>query len=152
MEFTFRVGLHLEVRQSIDYVKRDNATVIGRDALAATDAHRTIDNLVAVGFDLAGGVCCVVEAVIGTLTKDEDSGSSVGLGESGCVDQLECVEFVVIDSGNVNFTRVDMENNGIVAYDPAVSTAVHERSSLTAGVGADIVSNDRGIIGSGGGM
>ena len=45
-----------------------------------------------------------------------------------------------------------MEDDGIVTYDPAVSTAVHERSSLAAGVGADIVGNDRGIIGSGGGM
>ena len=52
-EFFIHVRLHLEVREAIDDVKRDDIAIVGNDALSSSDTHGAVVNLVAVGFDLS---------------------------------------------------------------------------------------------------
>ena len=145
-EFFLCVRLHLEVRETIDDVKWDDITIIGGDALTSTNTHRAVINLVAVGFDLTGRMYRAVQAMVSTLSKDKDNGTTVGDGPGRSVNELKSVEFVIVDAGDVNLAGVDMENFGVAAKNATIGATIHEGTSGASCMCANGVGDDGGVI------
>lgn len=143
LEFQLGVRLHFEIRQSVDDVKGHDVAVIGANALSAADFHGPVIDLVLVSLELSGRVYRAEDSVICVLTEDADDGTALRGNFGGGVDDLEGIHFVVVNAGNVDFTRVDVDYDSIITDDTAISSPVHEGSAFLAGVLTNTISVPR---------
>ena len=92
-------------------------------------------------FNLAGGVDGTSKAMVGILSEDDNSGTTLSGDAGGCINNPESVELVVINTGDVNLALVLKVYACVVAEDTAVGSAVDEGTSLAAfdNVGRDVV-------------
>ena len=88
-----------------------------------------------------------VQTVISILAKDKDNGTTISDSPGRGINELESVEFVIINASDIHFASVDMENFGVTTEDATIGTTVHEGTTGAACMCADSVGDDRGIIG-----
>ena len=81
------------------------------------------------------------EAMVGILSEDDNSGTTLSGDAGGCINNPEGVELVVINTGDVHLALVFKVDSCVVAEDTAVGSAVDEGTSLAAldNVSGDVV-------------
>ena len=66
------------------------------------------------------------------LPKDTDDRSPLGSELGRGVHNFEGAELVIVDTSDVNFAHVDVNDDGIVADDTTVGTSIHEGTAFLA--------------------
>ena len=68
--------------------------------------------------------------MIGELSEDNEDGSNIRCRLCYSVDELECVEFMVVDTSNVHFTMdVGVVDSSIIAECATIGSPVYQCAS-----------------------
>jgi hypothetical protein len=98
------IGNHLQVRQTINDVKRKNVSFMGANVLLATNLHRAIVDSATMSFDLSTRMNSAIETMVGVLAKNDNDFSPLRHDLGRGIDKGECIEFMVVDSSNIDFS------------------------------------------------
>ena len=124
--FVVGVWHHREIHKTVDDVERENVSIVGGDVLETSDLHGTIVDYILVVFNLSAGVDSAITSKEGVLSKNENNVAMLCGDLSGSVDKLESIEFVIVNSSDINFSGVGEDNSCITAEDTSVGSSVNK--------------------------
>ena len=94
--------------------------------MCSTNLDGAIINHVLIEFNLRSRVYGAVEAVISILAKNDDGVTKLGMDLGSSVNNLEGIEFMVVDASDINFALVGKEDLGVIAENTAVGSPIDE--------------------------
>ena len=117
---------HTEVRKPITDVKGNNITIIGNNALSTTDLEGSVIHHVLVVLNLTSRVNRPMNPMVGVLTKNSNDRSTMCVDLGNSINNLESVEFVIINTSDINLVLMSDGNLGIRTKDTPVCSPINK--------------------------